>query len=98
MDLTFTVSAVQINFILDYSVPPVKTPASKRGFDVKYRQLENHRCGFVLPPILWMKGDGSDTCVKIILKEMNVTKCHIATERSQYVNSFIESYTVIKVF
>jgi hypothetical protein len=67
MDLTFTASAVQINFILDYSVRPVKTPASKRGFDVKYGQLENHRCGFVLPPILWVKGHASDTCVKIML-------------------------------
>jgi hypothetical protein len=67
MDLIFTASAVQINFILDYSVRPVKTRASKRGFDVKYAQLENHRCGFVLPPILWMVGDGSDTCVKIML-------------------------------
>jgi hypothetical protein len=52
MELTFTASAVQINFILDYPVRPVKTAASKRGFDVKYGQLENRRCGFVLPPVL----------------------------------------------
>lgn len=61
---------------------------AKRGFDVKYGQLENHRCGFVLPPILWMRGDGSDTRVKIIFwKVMNGTKFHIAKKRSRYVNS-----------
>jgi hypothetical protein len=50
MALTCTVLAVQINFRLDYYVRPVKTTATKRGFDVKYAQLEDRRSGFVLPP------------------------------------------------
>jgi hypothetical protein len=50
MALAFTVTAVQINFRLDYYVRPVKTTATKHSFDVKYAQLEDCRTGFVLLP------------------------------------------------
>jgi hypothetical protein len=65
--LIFTDPDVQINFRLNYCVQPVKRMATKRGFDVKYRQLEDRRSGFVLPPPkLLMKGENSNTCVKIM--------------------------------